>query len=78
MFTTTIATVFLADLQSCSPLTASHIFDVFLSDGESVIFTLITKFIELKEAKILATDEFDLLVYLKQHLPTECLSENTI
>lgn len=42
VFTTTIATIFLADLQSVWPETVSHIFDVFLSDGESVIFTLIT------------------------------------
>jgi hypothetical protein len=78
VFTTTIATIFLADLQSVSPETVSHIFDVFLSDGESVIFTLITKFIQMKEKKILETDDFELILYMKQDLPKECMTEKTM
>ena len=41
--------MFVADLQTVNPEIATHIFDVFLIDGEKVIFTLITKFIMLKE-----------------------------
>lgn len=53
LFTSMIQTVFVRDLQSKSPLIASHIFDVFLLDGEKVIFTLLMQFIKLKEEKIL-------------------------
>jgi hypothetical protein len=41
-------TIFVANLQDSNPEVASHIFDVFLIDGERVIFTLLMKFIFLK------------------------------
>ena len=47
-FTNIIMTIFVANLQDSNPLVAAHIFDVFLIDGEKVIFTLIMKFIFLK------------------------------
>lgn len=48
-FTDTIMTMFIANLQDSSPDIATHIFDVFLLDGEKVIFTLLMKLINLKE-----------------------------
>lgn len=78
VFTSIIQTVFIYDLQSVSPLIAQHIFDVFLLDGESVIFTLITKFIAMKEKVIVEMDDFELLNYLKRELPNECLTEKTM
>jgi hypothetical protein len=48
-FSSLISTIFIYD----SPENvALHIFDVFLLDGEQVIFTLLLKMIELKEKKI--------------------------
>jgi len=40
-----VMTMFIGNLQQSSPLTATHIFDVFLVDGERSIFTLLMKFI---------------------------------
>ena len=53
IFLNIITTIFVADLQSKTPEIATFIFDVFLLDGESVIFTLLTQFIGLKQEKIL-------------------------
>ena len=78
IFTNTVASMFIADLQTVNPLIASHIFDVFLIDGEKVIFTLITKFIMLKEQKILELKDDDVLPYMRYHLPEECLKEHTM
>ena len=75
IFTNTVASMFIADLQSVYPLIAAHIFDVFLIDGESVIFTLLTKFITIKEKEILQLEDEDLLPYMRYRLPYECLNE---
>jgi hypothetical protein len=54
---------------------ATKIFDVFLLDGEAVIFTLLLKMIEHKEDKILTLEDHDLLQYIRNEMPNECLSE---
>lgn len=48
LFCKTVLTMFVYDLQAGYPETARHIFDIFLFDGESVMFTLVTKFITLQ------------------------------
>jgi len=72
IFTSIITTIFIGDLQSKCPKIASHIFDVFLVDGERVIFTLIMKFIKMKEETILDMFDEDLQKYMKHKLPHEC------
>ena len=47
-FTNVIMTMFIANIQDCHPEIATNIFDVFLIDGEKVIFTLLLKFFTLK------------------------------
>ena len=54
---------------------ATQIFDVFLLDGEQVIFTLLLKMIELKEKKILECYDHDLLEYIRTQMSQECLEE---
>ena len=72
VFSSIIATIFIYD----SPeQVATQIFDVFLLDGEQVIFTLLLKMIELKEEKILNTFDHDLLKYIRQKMCKECLDE---
>ena len=78
VFTNIITTIFVADLQQSSPRIACHIFDVFLIDGEKVVFTLLMKFLSLKEDKILELIDDDLLRYMKTKLPIECLTENAM
>jgi len=68
-------TMFIANLQDCNPDIASRIFDAFLIDGESVIFVLLIKFITLKEQELLNMWDEDLMKYLKEDLPKECLTE---
>uniref|UniRef100_A0A7S3FVU5 Rab-GAP TBC domain-containing protein n=1 Tax=Strombidium rassoulzadegani TaxID=1082188 RepID=A0A7S3FVU5_9SPIT len=69
-----IMSVFVSDLHSISPQIAVHIFDVFLVDGESVIFTLLIKFISLMEETILDfEDQDDLLDYMRKEMPKDCL-----
>ena len=46
VFWSQIMTVFISDLMDGSPEIATHIFDVFLIDGEMVIYTMFIKFIE--------------------------------
>lgn len=58
VFSSIIQTIFIYD--SPEPV-ATHIFDVFLLDGETVIFTLLLKMIEYKEEKILELEDHDLL-----------------
>lgn len=78
IFCSIVSTVFVVDLQHDSPEIAAHIFDVFLVDGESVVYTLITKFISLKEVKMLELDEEDFITYFKRSLPRECFCENSL
>lgn len=57
VFTSTVCTMFVGDLQGVYPNIALQIFDAFLIDGECVIFTLITKFITLKQEQMLEIEE---------------------
>ena len=77
IFTSIVTTIFIADLQRDSPRVAAHIFDVFLIDGEKVIFTLITTFIQLKEKKILTLSDDELQKYMRYKLPFDCFNELT-
>lgn len=58
---------------------AAHIFDIFMMDGEQIIFTLLIKMIEISEKTILSIrdddddDERDLLEYLRAIMPLDCL-----
>jgi hypothetical protein len=72
VFSSIISTVFIYDSPEAI---ATHIFDVFLLDGEIVIFTLLLKMIELKEEKIMNTYEHDLLEYIRSQMSKECLDE---
>lgn len=61
-------------MYDCPEDIASHIFDVFLLDGEQVIFTLIIKMIEHREKHILSIeDDEELLNYLRSHMVKDCL-----
>lgn len=72
VFSSIIQTIFIYD----SPESvATHIFDVFLLDGESVIFTLLLKMLEHKQGKILSIYGHDLLTYIRCQMSNECLSE---
>jgi hypothetical protein len=74
-FTDTVMTMFIASLQDSSPDIATHIFDVFLLDGEKVIFTLLMKLINLKEDVLLDLYDNELTEYFKSGLPKECFKE---
>ena len=78
IFLNIITTIFVADLQSKTPEIATYIFDVFLLDGESVIFTLLTQFITLKQDTILRLRYDDLLNYLRYKMPLECFKERSM
>ena len=70
VFSSILQTIFIYD----SPENvATQIFDVFLLDGETVIFTLLLKMIEHKEQKILSLLDHDLLKYIRTEMPNECL-----
>lgn len=75
LFSSIIQTIFIYD--SPEPV-ATHIFDVFLMDGETVIFTLLLKMIELKEEKILNTFDHDLLTYIRLDMSKECMSQKSM
>jgi hypothetical protein len=64
-FTDIVMTMFVANLQDSSPEIASHIFDVFLIDGEKVIYSLLMKLIDLKVDTLLNLYEDELTQYLK-------------
>jgi len=68
-FTDTVMTMFIASLQDSSPEIAKHIFDVFLLDGEKVIFTLLMKLIEIKQETLLNLYDNELTEYFKTGLP---------
>ena len=69
-FSTLIQTVFLYD---CPENVASHIFEVFLIDGEQVLITILLKTIELREKKILSLQGIDLLRYVRQDMIQEVI-----
>jgi len=70
-----VMTAFVFSLMSVSPQIATHIFDVFLIEGERAIFQLIIKFIDLQEKEILHQYEDNLPEYLKKRMPFECLKK---
>jgi len=70
--------MFIANLQDSYPEIARDIFDVFLIDGEKVIFTLLLKFFTLKNDKLLTLEDNDLMKFMKEDMPKECLQENTM
>lgn len=72
LFTSMIQTVFVGDLQAKFPKIATHIYDVFLIDGEKVILTLLLKFITLKQDKILELEDENLQRYFRSGLAQEC------
>ena len=72
VFSSIISTIFIYDTPES---VATSIFDVFLLDGEIVIFTLLIKMIEHKEEKILNTFDHDLLDYMRCEMSRECLTE---
>jgi hypothetical protein len=65
-------TIFLYD----TPISIGlRIFDVFLLEGEKVLFELIYKMIGLKKNKILELTSQDLFVYLRKRMIKECFEE---
>ena len=77
VFSANIQTLFIYDAPEHI---GAHIYDIFLLDGEQIIFTLLIKMIELHEETILSIDEDnfdeerDLLTYLRCIMPLECLT----
>jgi len=69
-FCSNIQTIFVYE---CEERVAAHIFDVFLLDGEQVIFILLLKMIQFNEEEILSTYDHDLLDLLKTKIITDCL-----
>ena len=69
-FSSIISTLFIYDSEE---QTARQIFEVFLLDGEQVIFTLLLKMIEIKEEKILSMYDHDCLDYIRSKMSKECL-----
>jgi hypothetical protein len=63
-------------LQGINPEIATHIFDVFLMEGEIVICTLFIKFIEHSKDTILKLDEDNFDDFIKHDLPRLCLEAN--
>jgi len=57
---------------------ALHIFDVFLFDGDQVIFTLLINMIKMQEEKILQLESKDLLDYMKKEMTKECFSTKSM
>lgn len=72
VFSSIIQTIFIYD--SPEPV-ATHIFDVFLLDGECVIFTLLLKMIEYKEETIMEMEDHELLTYIRNEMSNECLKD---
>ena len=55
-----------------------RIFDVFLLEGERVLFNLLYKMLGLKRNKILELEAQDLFMYLRKRLIKECFEEYPI
>jgi hypothetical protein len=76
VFTSTVLTAFVGDLQTVFPEIATHIFDVFLCDGECLIFILITKFITLQQDYMMdIVEDADFLNYIMYQLTKDCLDK---
>ena len=73
IFASLVITIFISDLQDHTPSVATHIFDVFLIDGESVVFTLLMKFMQLQQEQILSYYEEELQFYMRKQMPFDCL-----
>ena len=76
IFASLVITIFISDLQDYTPSVATHIFDVFLIDGESVVFTLLMKFMQLQQDEILKYYEEELQYYMRKQMPFDCLKNN--
>lgn len=62
-----------------APLEISvRIMDLFLLEGEGVLFNVIFTLVQLKREKILATDGSELYTYLKKEMLKECYEENLL
>jgi len=68
-------TIFIVDLMDHHPHIATHIFDIFLIDGEMFVYTLFIKFIEKLHDEILTKRDEQLSIFLKNRLPVECLNK---
>ena len=75
VFWSHLMTIFIVDLMDQHPQIATHIFDIFLIDGEIMIYTLFMKFIENLHDEILTKKDEQLSIYLKNKLPVECLKK---
>lgn len=73
LFSSQILSIFIGDLQDINPEIATHIFDVFLLEGEIVICTLFIKFIEHSAEEILELTEDNFDDFIKHDLPRLCL-----
>jgi hypothetical protein len=73
IFGSFLLSLFVSDLQDSYPTTLAHIFDAFLLDGEQLIFTLLIKFIDMKQDQILEKEDMDLIFYMKSQMINECL-----
>ena len=70
--------MFISTLQDIMPEKATHIFDIFLLQGEYVIIKLILKFIKEKQDKILSLYENDLKQYMTKGMYIDCLEQKSI
>lgn len=75
VFWSHLMTIFIVDLMDHHPHIATHIFDIFLIEGEMLIYTLFIKFIENLHDEILTKRDEHLSIYLKNKLPVECLKK---
>jgi len=66
VFSSNIQTIFIYE---CNEQVAAPIFDVFLLDGEQVIFVLLLKMIERCEQEILSLEDHDFLDFLRSQMP---------
>ena len=55
-----------------------RIFDIFLLEGEKIIFDLLYKMLSLKRAKILELLSHDLYTFLRKKLVKECFEEYSL
>ena len=78
MFQRQIITIFISELSEHNPELATHIFDVFLLEGEIVFYTLIIKFIEHSHDKILELDDENLDKFIINDMPRLCLDANPL
>lgn len=51
------------------PEVVTPLFDLFLIDGDSMMYNFILKCLELKKEEIIAMDESDLLNFLRVEMP---------